>query len=81
MDGRNYSMKSKMVLYILCGIGGFAVTMLILAGGRVLIHGTAFGAGLRDFWNWAIAIMAGISCGYSYWYNDNKKNNNDQKGK
>ena len=79
MDGRNYSMKSKMLLYILCGIGGFAVTMLILAGGRVLIHGTAFGAGLRDFWNWAIAIMAGISCGYSYWYNDAKKNN--KKGK
>lgn len=79
MDGRNYSMKSKMVLSILCGIGGFAVTMLILAGGRVLIHGTAFGAGLRDFWNWAIAIMAGISCGYSYWYNDAKKNN--KKGK
>ena len=79
MDWWNYSMKSKMLLYILCGIGGFAVTMLILAGGRVLIHGTAFGAGLRDFWNWAIAIMAGISCGYSYWNNDAKKNN--KKGK
>ena len=74
-------MKSKMILYILSGIGGFAVSMLILAGGRALIHGGTFENGLSDFWNWAIAIMAGISCGYSYWYNDNKKNNNDKKGK
>ncbi len=74
-------MKSKMILYILSGIGGFAVSMLILTGGRLLIHGISFGDGLRDFWNWAIAVMAGIACGYSYWYNDNKKNNNDQKGK
>ena len=37
MDWWNYSMKSKMLLYILCGIGGFAVTMLILADRKSVV--------------------------------------------
>lgn len=74
-------MKRKMILYILCGIGGLAASILILAGGRSLIHGGTFADGFTDFWNWAISIMAGVSCGYSYWYNDNRKKENSNKGK
>ena len=66
---------------ILCGIGGLAASILILAGGRSLIHGGTFADGLREFWNWAIAAMAGVSCGYSYWYNQAKKKDNDDQGK
>lgn len=63
----------KALMTILCGIGGFALTMLILAGGGALIRGTPFDAGLKAFWNWAIALMAGFSCGYSWWYNATHK--------
>ena len=64
-----------------CGIGGLAASILILAGGRSLIHGGTFADGLREFWNWAIAAMAGVSCGYSYWYNETKKKDKDDKEK
>ncbi len=74
-------MKNKRILCILCGIGGFAASILILAGGRALIHGGTFAGGFREFWNWAIAIMAGISCGYSYWYNSAKKKGEEKKDK
>ena len=59
-------MKKK-ILSILCGIGGFAMTMLLLTGGHTLIRGIPFEDGLKDFWNWAIAAMAGFSFGYSLW--------------
>ena len=73
-------MKSK-ILTILCGIGGFAASILILAGGRSLIHGGTFADGFREFWNWAISIMAGISCGYSCWYNETKKKDKENQDK
>jgi len=74
-------MKGKMVLYILCGIGGFAVSLLILTGGRSLIHGGTFAGEFREFWNWAIAVMAGVSCGYSCWYKNTKQKDKDQNEK
>lgn len=66
--------------YILVGIGGCAVTMLILTGGRCLIRGTSFEAGLKDFWNWAISAMSGFSLGYACRINDEKKKNQDKGG-
>ena len=74
-------MKSKTILTILCGIGGFAASFLILAGGRSLIHGGTFADGFREFWNWAIAAMAGVSCGYSFWNNGTRKKDNKDKDK
>ena len=74
-------MKGKRILCILCGIGGFAATMLVLAGGRALILGSTFADGFKEFWNWAIAAMAGVSCGYSYWYNRAKKKDGQKKEK
>ena len=53
---------NKTLKYILCGIAGCALTMLILVGGRHLIRGISVEAGLKDFWNWAISIMSGFSC-------------------
>jgi hypothetical protein len=79
--GRRNDMKGRTILTILCGIGGLAASILILAGGRSLIHGGTFADGLREFWNWAIAAMAGVSCGYSYWYNETKKKDKDDKEK
>ena len=70
---------NKTLKYILCGIGGFALTMLILTGGRCLIRGTPIEAGLRDFWNWAISAMSGFSCGYACRLNDAKKKDDDGK--
>ena len=66
-------MKNRTFLTILSGIGGFAIAFLILAGGSALIHGGVFADGFRNFWDWAIAIMAGISCARAYWYNAEKK--------
>ena len=60
----------RIIKYILAALGGAALAMLILAGGGSLIRGTSFADGLRSFWNWAISLMAGYSCGYSWWYND-----------
>ena len=74
-------MKGRTILTILCGIGGLAASILILAGGRSLIHGGTFAGGLREFWNWASAAMVGVSCGYSYWYNETKKKDKDDKEK
>ena len=68
-------MKGKTILTILCGIGGCAASILILAGGRSLIHGGTFADGFREFWNWAISAMAGISCGYSYSQHSRKEKN------
>ena len=70
---------NKTLKYILGGIGGFALTMLILTGGRSLIRGTPFEAGFRDFWNWAISAMSGFSCGYAWKINDEKKKAAEQK--
>ena len=70
---------NKKILCILCGIGGFAVSMLILTGGDYLIHGGTFADGFGRFWNWAIAGMTGFSCGYSYWYNSIRKKDKDKK--
>ena len=77
----NLRKEGRTILTILCGIGGLAASILILAGGRSLIHGGTFADGLREFWNWAIAAMAGVSCGYSYWYNETKKKDKDDKEK
>ena len=63
----------RIIKYILAGIGGTALAMLILAGGGSLIRGASFSDGLRNFWNWAISLMAGFSCGYAWWYNDTHK--------
>jgi hypothetical protein len=62
----------KTLKVILCGIGGFAAALLILAGGA-LIRGTPFADGFKSFWNWAIAAMSGFSCGYACKINDEKK--------
>ena len=70
---------NKTLKYILLGIGGFALTMVILCGGRSLIRGVPFEAGLRDFWNWAISAMSGFSCGYAARVNDEKKKGNGEK--
>ena len=70
---------NKILKYILLGIGGFALTMLILCGGRYLIRGTPFEAGLKDFWNWAISTMSGFSCGYAARINDAKKKDEGKK--
>ncbi len=64
---------NKTLKYILCGIAGCALTMLILVGGRHLIRGISIEAGLKDFWNWAISIMSGFSCGYARRLADQKK--------
>jgi len=69
----------KILKTILCGIGGLALAMLILVGGGTLIRGTPFQDGIKSFWNWAISLMAGFSCGYSYWYSSTHKNDKDQK--
>ena len=63
----------KTLITILCGAGGFTLTMLILVGGRNLIRGTSIGDGLKDFWNWAISAMSGFSCGYAWRINNEKK--------
>ena len=68
-------MKGMTVMTILGGLRGFALSLLILVGGRRLIHGIPFADGIRNFWNWAISAMAGISCGYSYSQHSRKEKN------
>ena len=76
---KGYFSVNRTFKSILCGIGGFALTLAILIFGRNLIRGTSLEDGLRDFWNWAIAAMSGFSCGYAFMINDAKKKDNDQK--
>lgn len=71
----------RIIKYILAGIGGFALAMLILTGGSTLIRGTPFADGFKNFWNWAIALMGGFSCGYAWWYNDTHKNDKGKSAK
>lgn len=73
-DGKGEMLSvNKTLKCILVGIGGLALTMVILCGGRYLIRGIPFEAGFKDFWNWTISAMSGFSCGYACKINDDKK--------
>ena len=59
-----------MMICIFSGIGSLALTMIILVGGQSLLRGIPPADGIKDFWYWAIAAMAGFSCGYLLWHKD-----------
>ena len=56
---------NKTTKAILYGVGTFALSLLVLVGARALIKGTPFVDGFKDWYNWAIAVLSGVSTAYS----------------
>ena len=70
---------NKTTKYILYGIGTFAASIVILSVVRSLIHGLAIGEGFKDWTNWAIAALGGISAGWSSYNKDKEKAEKEKK--
>jgi len=72
---------NKTTKYILYGVGCFVLSIVILAVVRSLIRGIAIGEGFKDWTNWAIAVLSGLSAGWSSYNKDKVKEEKEKKGK
>ena len=64
---------SKGTKAILYGVGCFVLSLAVLVGVRSLISDDSVADGLKHIWNWVIAVLSGVSGGWSVWKKDNEK--------
>jgi len=64
---------NKTTKYILYGVGTFAGCVVILAVARSLIKGIPVVDGFKDWTNWVIALLSGVSAAWSSFNKDSGK--------
>ena len=70
---------NKTTKNILYGIGTFAFVIVAIAVVRSLIKGLPIGDGFKDWTNWVIAAVSGISAGWSSYNKDRAKEEKEKK--
>ena len=70
---------NKTVKYILCGVGTFAFIILATALIRSLIRSVPFADGFKDWTNWLIAAVCGVSSALSAYKKDKEKETKDKE--
>jgi len=71
---------NKTTRYILYGVGTFVLSIVVLAVIRALVRGVAIGEGFKDWTNWLIAAVGGISAAWASYSKDREKAEKEKKG-
>ena len=66
---------NRTVKAILCGVAGFVAFIFGMSLVRSMIKGVTFGAELKDWLNWVLAVICGVSTGFNVWKKDGKQEN------
>ena len=67
-------MKKGMLKYILIGVAGAALFLVVFAFISQMLHPEkTFADGFKNIFDWVLAIRFGCSAAYSLWKKDNEK--------
>ena len=72
---------NKTTKSILYGVGTFIISIVAIVGLRSLIKGTPIETQIKDWYNWAIAIVGGACTAWSYFKKSVEKEEQEKKAK